>query len=73
MELGSRKLRRDVRTGYSYLACNDPRIRVGVGDAQSVTDVRVRWNDGTTGRFGDFGTGALYHLRRGSGRPAATD
>jgi hypothetical protein len=68
MELGSRTVRRDVRTGYSYLACNDPRIHVGVGEARSVADVRVRWNDGTTEHFGDFDTGALHHLRRGSGR-----
>jgi predicted nucleotidyltransferase len=73
MKLGSRTLRRDVRTGYSYLACNDPRIHVGTGDARSVTNVRVRWNDGTSEHFGDFDTGALHHLRRGGGRPAAAD
>ena len=30
--VGTKTLRRDVRPGYSYLAANDPRVHVGLGD-----------------------------------------
>lgn len=69
---GSRTLRRDVRTGYSYLAANDPRVHVGLGDVRSVDAVTVRWPDGTRERFGPFDADRIVELRRGSGTRAAT-
>jgi hypothetical protein len=65
--VGTRTLRRDVRTGYSYLAANDPRIHVGLGDLRSVDAVTVRWPDGIRERFGPFEADRIVELRRGQG------
>ena len=64
---GGRTIRRDVRTGYSYLAANDPRVHVGLGDLRGVDGVSVRWIDGTRERFGPFDADRVVDIRRGSG------
>ncbi len=64
MRVGNRTITRDVRTAYSYLAANDPRVHVGLGPASGVTDVEVRWPDGTVQSFGDRAAGAVHELRR---------
>ena len=66
---GTKTLRRDVRTGYSYLAANDPRVHVGLGDVTKVESITVRWVDGTRERFGPFESDRIVDIRRGSGRP----
>lgn len=68
---GTRTLRRDVRTGYSYLAANDPRVHVGLGDLTRVSEVTVRWADGTRERYGPFDADRFVELRRGAGAPVA--
>ena len=69
MSAGARTIRRDVRTGYSYLAANDPRVHVGLGDLIQVTAVTVRWLDGLRERFGPFEADRVVELRRGKGMP----
>jgi hypothetical protein len=64
---GARMLRRDVRTGYSYLAANDPRVHVGLGDVTRVESITVRWADGTRERFGPFEADRIVDIRRGGG------
>jgi len=66
---GTRTMRRDVRTGYSYLAANDPRVHVGLGDLTKVESVTVRWLDGTRERFGPFDADQIAEIRRGKGTP----
>jgi hypothetical protein len=66
---GGRTLRRDVRTGYSYLAANDPRVHVGLGDVGRVDGVTVRWPDGTRERFGPFDADRIVELAQGAGTP----
>ena len=66
---GTRTLRRDVRSGYSYLAANDPRVHVGLGDLTQVESVTVRWADGTRERFGPFAADRIVEIRRGGGMP----
>ena len=51
--LGGRRVMRTVRAAYSYLASNDPRVHLGLGAATTVTNVTVRWPDGSTESFGD--------------------
>jgi hypothetical protein len=65
---GTKTLRRDVRTGYSYLAANDPRVHVGLGDLGKIDGVTVRWLDGAREQFGPFEADRIVELRRGSGR-----
>ncbi|MSO62432.1 MAG: CRTAC1 family protein [Acidobacteria bacterium] len=66
---GARTMRRDVRTGYSYLAANDPRVHLGLGDLTKVESVTVRWLDGTRERFGPFDADQIAEIRRGRGTP----
>ncbi len=69
---GGRTWLRDVRSGYSYLAANDPRVHVGVGAATAIETVDVTWPGGAVERFGPFGVDAIVTLRQGGGttRPA---
>ena len=69
--LGSRRLRRDVQPAYSYCAGNDARVHVGLGDASTADDVRVRWTDGGRESFGDLAAGRVVTLRRGEGSVTA--
>jgi hypothetical protein len=64
---GGRTIRRDVRTGYSYLAANDPRVHVGLGEAVSAESVTVTWADGARERFGPFDADRIVELRRDRG------
>ena len=70
MRLGDRTLSRDVQSGYSYLAANDPRVHVGLGDLDQVSDVTVRWIGGERESFGTFKAGRIVQLRRGAGEAA---
>ena len=63
---GARKTR-EVRTAYSYLAANDPRVHLGLGPEEEVSEVAVRWTDGYAESFGDFGANQIVILRRGEG------
>ncbi len=64
LAVGDRVITRDVRAAYSYLASNDPRVHVGLGDADRVDSVTVRWADGTTDAFGSFAADQIVTLRR---------
>ena len=67
---GGRTWRRDVRSAYSYLAANDPRVHVGLGTASSVESVDVRWPDGATERFGPLPVDAVTMIVQGRGTTA---
>ena len=64
---GERRLVRDVRAAYSYLASSDPKVHFGLGEETRVFDVTVRWPDGSSERFGEFDAGSVVELRRGAG------
>jgi enediyne biosynthesis protein E4 len=68
LRLGERVLTRRVRTDTSYCAANDPRVHVGLGTAQSVEEVTVRWLDGREESYGPFAAGRDWTLVRGQGR-----
>ena len=44
---GGRVQRRLVQTAYSYCAANDPRAHFGLGDADDVESLELKWPDGT--------------------------
>ena len=69
--VGPRRLRREVRTAYSYGAANDPRVHLGLGEAAGARDARVRWPDGAVERFGDLAADQIVTLRRGEGEVVA--
>jgi enediyne biosynthesis protein E4 len=73
LEAGDRTVRRDVRSGYSYLAANDPRVHVGLGAIRQVDAVTVQWPDGVRERFGPFDADQVVELRRGAGVREASE
>ncbi|MFN2444429.1 MAG: CRTAC1 family protein [Vicinamibacterales bacterium] len=54
IDVAGRRIRRDVRAAFSYLASNDPRVHVGLGTDTRVTAVDVQWPDGQRARIGPF-------------------
>jgi hypothetical protein len=68
LEVGAKKLRRDVAVAYGYNSSHDPRVHVGLGNAERVERVRVTWTDGTSESFGPFAAGGVHELRRGAGQ-----
>ena len=67
---GGRTLHRHVHSDGSYLAASDPRVLVGLGDAQGVERVEVRWPDGQLETFTGLELGRYATLRAGSGAAA---
>ena len=70
-QVAGKRQYRDVQPAASYLSSNDPRVHFGLGPATEITDVRVRWPDGTSEAFGDFRAGQTVVLRQGSGTAVA--
>lgn len=68
LRLGARTVRRDVQSAFGYLAGHSPGVHVGLGSEREVSEIRVRWVDGSEERFGPFSAGGLHELRRGQGR-----
>ncbi|MCZ6598829.1 MAG: ASPIC/UnbV domain-containing protein, partial [Planctomycetota bacterium] len=69
LKAGERTITRDVRSAYSYLASNDPRVHVGLGDVDAAAEVTVRWTDGARETFGGFAADGVVELVRGTGTP----
>jgi hypothetical protein len=67
ISVGQRRIHRDVLAAYSYLASNDPRVHVGLGQAARMDEVHVTWPDGTTELYGPFDADRIVTLRRGDG------
>lgn len=67
IELGGKRLRRDVLAAFGYLSSHDPRVHLGLGALTGVDAVTVRWVDGTLERFGPLAAGREHVLARGTG------
>lgn len=70
VDAGGRTLRGSARVGDGYLSSSSKRIVIGLGDAEQVEEVRVRWPGGTLETFAGVTPGALWRLVEGSGRAA---
>jgi hypothetical protein len=62
------KLQRRVRTDGSYLSANDPRVLVGLGGANQIKAVRVRWPNGVVEEWKDLSVDRYITLSEGSAR-----
>jgi hypothetical protein len=49
---GERRFHRTINPGYSYASSNDPRAHFGLGTAERVDSIEVRWPDGRIDQFG---------------------
>jgi hypothetical protein len=67
LQLGERRLRREVRSAYSYCAANDHRVHIGLGPSTSIKGIEVRWQDGTVESFGSRRADKVWTLKRGQG------
>jgi hypothetical protein len=65
LESAGRKLTRFAKGGGSYLSSSDRRLLFGLGSAQSVERVTVRWSWGQTQVWQDLEPGRYYELREG--------
>ena len=54
-----RKLRREVQAGGSYLSSEDPRLHFGLGTAQRLSELIVRWPGGGETRLTDVAADRL--------------
>jgi hypothetical protein len=59
---------RMVRSGSGYLSQGDLRLTFGLGRAEEVHDVEVRWPNGTVESFGSAAANQELHLVEGKGR-----
>ena len=69
--IGDRVFTDEVRSGSSYLSQNDMRLHFGLGSADKVQSVEVRWPTGKVERFGNPKVDAFNTLKEGSGEAAA--
>ncbi len=54
-----RELRREIHAGSSYLSSEDPRCHFGLGPANRVVELRVRWPNGHETRLEDVAANQL--------------
>ncbi|HWS99587.1 MAG TPA: CRTAC1 family protein [Pyrinomonadaceae bacterium] len=59
-------LRRRARTDGSYLTSQDPRVLVGLGTAERVSSVRVRWPNGNVEEWKDLPANRYLTLKEGT-------
>src|SRR6266849_2129839 len=67
VRLGDRTLVRHVKGGGSYLSSHDRRLLIGLGPAEQVDEIEVRWPnaDGSVQRFGPLAADQSYKLVEG--------
>jgi hypothetical protein len=59
-----RRIVREVQAGSSYLSSEDPRVQFGLGTATAVSELTVRYPDGTVRRLTDVHAGRVLRVSR---------
>jgi len=70
VEAGGRRWVETVSPAVGYLSSSDPRVHIGLGGAESVDRVTVRWPDGTREGFAIDCVDCEVAIRRGEGEAA---
>jgi ASPIC and UnbV len=65
--VGSRRLTAWRLGGGSYQSACDPRIHIGLGDADRADEIEVTWPSGRVDHFGQLAADNGYRLREGAG------
>jgi len=63
--VGERKLLRQVAGASSYLSRCDPRVHIGLGDADAVDEVTIHWPGGDVQTLRDLAGGRFYRVVQG--------
>jgi tetratricopeptide (TPR) repeat protein len=66
--VGARRLRRAVG-GASYLSQSSRTVHFGLGDAEGVEDLEVRWAGGGVDHYRDLAAGRVWEVREGDEAP----
>ncbi|MEE8156083.1 MAG: ASPIC/UnbV domain-containing protein, partial [Phycisphaerales bacterium] len=69
--VGGRRIHRTVNPGYSFASSCDPRAHFGLGSADRVEEIVIRWPDGLTERFDGVSADRAVTLKRTFGKVAA--
>jgi enediyne biosynthesis protein E4 len=56
-----------VRSGSSYVSNSDMRVHFGLGAADKIDSVEVRWPNGRIENFENLSVDAIHTLKEGSG------
>lgn len=64
-QIGTRLIYRQITAGTSYLSDHDPRLLVGIGEAEKIELLRVRWPDGQTQEFQELNARQSYRIIQG--------
>src|SRR5437588_1488765 len=67
VNIGKRRVVDEVRSGSSYIAQNDLRLPFGLGTAERVDSVQVRWPSGLVEQFNNVTVDSIHSLTEGSG------
>lgn len=66
LSAGGETHRREVRPGQGYLTSSDSRIHVGLGEAEVINKLTIRWPDGTVGEWRDLPVNERLRYVQGS-------
>jgi hypothetical protein len=66
----SRVMVSEVRSGSSYISQNDLRVHFGLGAANRIDSVEVRWPSGLVERFDNLPVDRIHTLTEGTGKAA---
>jgi hypothetical protein len=69
LEVGGRKLVRQVKGGGSYLSSGDRRVLFGLGDVTEVATLTVRWPSGKTQSWDHLAVDRYWQLTEGESVP----
>jgi hypothetical protein len=69
VRVDEKRLQRHVLTSYSYASSNEPVAHFGLGVAETVDEIVVRWPDGDVERFPGTASNTRLELLRGEGEP----
>ena len=72
VKTASRILMDEVRSGSSYISNSDMRVHFGLGKADKIEWVEIRWLSGLTEQFANLPVDRIHTLTEGSGRPVDT-
>lgn len=64
---------REIRCGSNYLSQNPSEAHFGLGEAQHIDSLRIRWPDGGEDLFEDFAVDQHLVIRRDDGSQAAVE
>lgn len=64
-KVGERTIVRQICGASSYLSSCDPRVHIGLGDADAVSELTIHWPGGGSQTVRDLPAGKFYHIVEG--------